>query len=289
MDYEGAVAVVTGGAGGIGRGLVHALLGRGARVIIADVEGPALEAAVAELGSVGSVRGVRTDVSDEASLTALAEDVWANEGACQLLFANAGVTSGGGGLPWEQEVNDWRWCVSVNVLGVAATVLTFLPRMLESGARGKVVATSSGDGGVAPVPYASVYASSKAAVSCFIEAVAHQLRKVDAAVSAHVFYPGGGLLDTGLWTAARNRPSELERVRPRSAAPGTTFAEFKAQLEAVGLPADVVDLDWLGDKVLDDLAADRYILGPDVERFGALLHARADAIAKAELPPTLLH
>ena len=101
------------------------------------------------------------------------------------------------------------------MVGVAATVLTFLPRMLESGSPARVVATSSGDGGVAPVPYASVYASSKAAVSCFIEAVAHQLEKTGAAVSAHVFYPGGGLLDTGLWTAARNRPSELERVRPR--------------------------------------------------------------------------
>jgi NAD(P)-dependent dehydrogenase (short-subunit alcohol dehydrogenase family) len=289
VEYEGAVAVVTGGAGGIGRGLVHALAGRGAQVVIADVEEPALERAVAELGSLGSVRGVRTDVSDEQSIVALADDVWATEGRCDLLFANAGVTSGGGGLPWEQEVNDWRWCHSVNVIGLAATVLTFLPRMLEAGEPAAVIATSSGDGGVAPVPYASVYAASKAAVSCFVEALAHQLQKVEAQVTAHVFYPGGGLLDTGLWTAARNRPAELERVHPRPPAPGTTFAEFKAQIEAAGLPAEVVDLDWLGEQVLDDLAKGKYVLGPDAERFGPLLHARADAIARAELPPTLLH
>jgi NAD(P)-dependent dehydrogenase (short-subunit alcohol dehydrogenase family) len=289
MDYEGKVAVVTGGAGGIGRGIVHALLARGARVVVADVEGPVLVAAVAECESRGAVRGVRTDVADPDSVTALADDVYGAEGRCDLLFANAGVTSGGGGLPWEQEINDWRWCFSVNVFGVAATVLTFLPRMLEAASPGEIVATSSGDGGVAPVPYASVYAASKAAVSCFIEAVAHQLRAVGAPVQAHVFYPGGGLLDTGLWTAARNRPAALERVRPRPPAPGTTFAEFKAQLEAAGLPTDVVDLDRLGATVLDDLDAGRYILGPDAGRFGNLLHARADAIAHATLPPTLLH
>jgi NAD(P)-dependent dehydrogenase (short-subunit alcohol dehydrogenase family) len=289
VDYEGRVAVVTGGAGGIGRGIVHALLARGVRVVVADVEGPALVAAVEECEPLGAVRGVRTDVADPDSVVALADDVYGSEGRCDLLFANAGVTSGGGGLPWEQEINDWRWCFSVNVFGVAATVLTFLPRMLEAASPGEIVATSSGDGGVAPVPYASVYAASKAAVSCFIEAVAHQLRAVGATVQAHVFYPGGGLLDTGLWTAARNRPAALERVRPRPPAPGTTFAEFKAQLEAAGLPTDVVDLDRLGATVLDDLDAGRYILGPDAGRFGNLLHARADAIAHATLPPTLLH
>jgi len=289
MDHEGKVAVVTGGAGGIGRGIVHALLARGVRVVVADVEGPALVAAVDECESRGAVRGVRTDVADPDSVMALADDVYGSEGRCDLLFANAGVTSGGGGLPWEQEINDWRWCFSVNVFGVAATVLTFLPRMLAATSPGEIVATSSGDGGVAPVPYASVYAASKAAVSCFIEAVAHQLRSVDAPVHAHVFYPGGGLLDTGLWTAARNRPPALERIRPRPPAPGTTFAEFKAQLEAAGLPTTVVDLDWLGAKVLDDLDEGRYILGPDADRFGKLLHARADAIAHGDLPPTLLH
>jgi len=289
VNYEGRVAVVTGGAGGIGRGLVHALLTRGAHVVVADVEAPALAVAIDDLASFGTVRGVLTDVADADSIVALADDVYGTEGRCDLLFANAGVTSGGGGLPWEQEINDWRWCFSVNVFGVAATVLTFLPRMLEAAAPAEVIATSSGDGGVAPVPYASVYASSKAAVSCFIEAVAHQLRTVGASVNAHVFYPGGGLLDTGLWTAGRNRPPALERVRPRPPAPGTTFPEFKAQLEAAGLPADVVDLDWLGTKVLEHLDEGRFILGPGSERFAPLLHARADAIAKGELPPTLLH
>ena len=97
-------------------------------------------------------------MSDPASFEALADDVFATEGVCHLLFNNAGVTSGGGGKPWEQEANDWRWCFSVNVFGTANGVLAFVPRMIESGEPGVVVNTSSGDGGIAPVPYASVYA-----------------------------------------------------------------------------------------------------------------------------------
>jgi NAD(P)-dependent dehydrogenase (short-subunit alcohol dehydrogenase family) len=95
---------------------------------------------------------------DGKSVEALAGAVFDRYGACHLLFNNAGVTSGGGGLPWEQEPNDWRWCFGVNVFGVANGVLAFVPRMIASGEEGVIVNTSSGDGGIAPVPYASVYA-----------------------------------------------------------------------------------------------------------------------------------
>jgi NAD(P)-dependent dehydrogenase (short-subunit alcohol dehydrogenase family) len=285
-QLAGRVAVVTGGANGIGRGIVEALLEEGARVVVADIEQSVLDTAITELKDAGAVRGVVTDVSKPESVEALADDVFANEGACHLLFNNAGVTSGGGGKPWEQEANDWRWCFGVNVFGVANGVLAFVPRMLESGEEGHVVNTSSGDGGIAPVPYASIYASSKAAVSCFTEALAHQFVATGANLRASVFYPGGGLLDTGLWTAQRNRPAELERTKPRPPAPGTTFAEFKASLEAAGRDVAVVDLLELGRFVLRGLKAGQFVIGHDLDDAGQLLHARADAIAKGELPPT---
>ena len=287
-DLSGKVAVVTGGAGGIGRGIVEALLEEGVRVVVADIEAPVLDAAVAELSERGEVRGVRTDVSDPASFEALADDVFASEGVCHLLFNNAGVTSGGGGKPWEQEANDWRWCFSVNVFGTANGVLSFVPRMIESGEPGVVVNTSSGDGGIAPVPYASVYASSKAAVTCFTEALAHQFASGGTNLTAAVFYPGGGLLDTGLWTAQRNRPEELARQKDRAPAPGTTFAEFKEQLAAAGRPVDVVDLLELGRFVVAGVKAEKFIIGHDLDRAGKLLHARADAIAQGHLPPNMM-
>jgi len=282
------VAVVTGGAAGIGRGIVGALLDEGCRVVIADIEADVLEATVDRLGARGDVRGVVTDVSDPASVEALADRVYDELGACHVLWNNAGVTSGGGGNPWDQEANDWRWCFGVNVFGTANGVLSFVPRMVAAGEPGVVVTTSSGDGGIAPVPYASVYASSKAAISCFTEALAHQFAAQGTALSAAVFYPSGGLLETGLWEAQRNRPAELARVRPRPPAPGTTFAEFKAALAAAGRPTDTVDLDELGRFAVQGVKDGRFVIMHDLDRAAALLHARADAIARGALPPSAL-
>jgi len=287
-DLNGRVAVVTGGAAGIGRGIVEALLEEGARVVIADVEAVVLETAVKELDSLGQVRGVATDVSSAESVEALAGDVFAREGACHLLFNNAGVTSGGGGRPWEQEPNDWAWCFSVNVFGVANGMLSFVPRMIESGQPGVVVNTSSMDGGIAPVPYASVYASSKAAISCLTEALAHQLVAAGTEVRAAVFYPSGGLLDTGLWTAQRNRPAALARTKPRPPAPGTTFEEFKAHLVASGRSAELMDLRQLGRFAVAGVKAGDFIIGHGLEEAAAMLHRRADAIGEGRLPPAAL-
>ena len=285
-DLTGKVAVVTGGAAGIGRGIVEALLDEGAQVVIADIEAPVLEATVASLSVRGVVRGVVTDVSDPASVEALADLVFADYGACHVLWNNAGVTSGGGGNPWDQEPNDWRWCFGVNVFGTANGVLAFVPRMIESGQDGVVVTTSSGDGGIAPVPYASVYASSKAAISCFTEALAHQFIAQKTNLTASIFYPSGGLLETGLWEAQRNRPDALARQRPRPPAPGTTFAEFKAALAAAGRPTDIVDLAELGRFAVQGVKEGRFIISHNLDHAGRLLHARADAIATGSLPPS---
>ena len=287
-DLRDKVAVVTGGAAGIGRGIVEALLEEGARVVIADIEAPVLEQTVAELNERGEVRGVVTDVSEPSSVATLADTVFDTYGACHVLWNNAGVTSGGGGNPWDQEPNDWRWCFGVNVFGSAHGVLAFVPRMIASDEPGVVVMTSSGDGGIAPVPYASVYASSKAAVSCFTEALAHQFAAQKTKLRACVFYPSGGLLETGLWEAQRNRPAELARTRPRPPAPGTTFAEFKAALAAADRPTDTVDLTELGRFAVAGVKAGRFVVSHDLDVAGRLLHARADAIARGELPPSAL-
>ena len=256
--------------------------------MIADIEEPVLKETVHELSGQGDVRGVVTDVSDEKSMDQLADTVFADYGACNVIWNNAGVTSGGGGNPWDQEPSDWKWCFRVNVFGTANGVLAFVPRMIQSGEQGVVVTTSSGDGGIAPVPYASVYASSKAAISCFTEALAHQLIAQKTNLRASLFYPSGGLLETGLWEAQRNRPPELARVKPRPPAPGTTFAEFKAALAAAGRPTDVMDLRELGRFAVQGVKEGRFVISHNLEAAGRLLHARADAIANGELPPSAL-
>jgi NAD(P)-dependent dehydrogenase (short-subunit alcohol dehydrogenase family) len=285
LRLEGAVAVVTGGAGGIGRGIVGALLRRGATAVIADVEAGAVDAAVAGLGALGEVSGHCVDITDEDAVAGLADAVYDAHGHLDLLFNNAGVTSGGGGKPWQQEPNDWRWCFGVNVFGMAICTSTFVPRMIAGGRPGQIVNTSSGDGGFAPVPTASVYAASKAAVSCFTEALHHNLVSEGTALRASVFYPSGGLLRTGLFTAARNRPEHLARRGEATGRRSMTFDEMKAMLAKAGRDVTEADLDELGDFAVREAAARRYVIARDLDRTVELLHRRADAIGRREVPP----
>jgi NAD(P)-dependent dehydrogenase (short-subunit alcohol dehydrogenase family) len=285
LTIDGTVAVVTGGAGGIGKGIVGALLRAGSTVVIADIEADTIAATVEEFSSLGPVSGIRTDITDEASVKALADQVYEQHGKVNLLYNNAGVTSGGGGKPWQQEPNDWRWCFGVNVFGTAICTSEFVPRMLEGGEPGQVINTSSGDGGFAPVPTASVYAASKAAVSCFTEALHHNFVMEDTALRASVFYPSGGLQRTGLFTASRNRPAELQRVGAATGRKSMTFDEMKAMLEKGGREVVEADLDAQGDFVVGETAARRYIITLNLGDTVELLHRRADAIGRLEVPP----
>ena len=208
QDFNGKVAVVTGGASGIGRSLVKELLAAGAKVVIGDVEQKALDRVLAEFSGSGEVLGVVTDVSSSDSFNALADKVFDTYGVCHLLFNNAGVAAPSANV-WETTDNDWKWVHGVNVHGVVHGIQAFVPRMIASGEEGHVINTSSGDGGVSPLPYQSVYASSKAAVSCITECLEAQLKSEGTNLSASIFYPSGGLLDTGIWTTDRNRPKDL--------------------------------------------------------------------------------
>jgi NAD(P)-dependent dehydrogenase (short-subunit alcohol dehydrogenase family) len=285
IEIDGAVAVVTGGASGIGKGVVKALLRRGATVVIADVEPSALDAAVTELSELGPVEGVVTDVSDDRSFVALADHVFGTYGRCNLLFNNAGVGSGGGGAAWASELNDWKWCFGVNVFGPANGVAAFVPRMIASGEPGQVINTSSGDGGFAPVPQANVYAASKAALSCFTESLHHQLRDATTNMGASVFYPTGGLMNTGLFTSTRNRPAALARVHDTEGRISMSFDDLKAALESAGRDVRIADLDQLGEDTVEAVARRQFIIAGDIEKTVDLLHRRADAIGRFAVPP----
>ena len=286
LQIDGAVAVVTGGANGIGKAIVTALLGANATVVIADIEEAVLSATVAELSPLGAVTGIPTDVTDESSVTALADQVFEQFGRCNLLFLNAGVTSGGGGLPWEQEPNDWRWCFGVNVFGTGICSSVFIPRMIKSAQPGQIIVTSSKDGGVAPVPTASIYAASKAALTCFAESLDHNLINNNTALRASVFYPSGGLLDTGLYSAARNRPEHLQRQGAGTGRGSMSFDELVARVaKATGKDPAVADLDELAEFVVEGVRKRRFIIARDLDATAELLHQRADAIGRGDLPP----
>jgi NAD(P)-dependent dehydrogenase (short-subunit alcohol dehydrogenase family) len=277
-DLGGKVAVVTGGASGIGRALAERFAAEGMRLVLADVERAALDRAVADLAGTGAeVVGVPTDVTSAASVEALAEAAYAAYGAVHVLCNNAGVGPPGG-LVWESTPNDWAWTFGVNVFGVAHGIQSFVPRMLASGEEGVVVNTSSPDGPIAPLPQAAVYASTKCAVTCLTECLAAQLAAESTKVRAAVFYPSGrGLLDTGLWTADRNRPAELARERPRST-PALTVADLRAR----GVPTQ--PLDELADLVVEGLRDGRFVMVLDLDRHAGTLRERAERFAAGHNP-----
>ena len=281
-DLRGKVAVVTGGAGGIGKALAVRFAAEGMRLVLADVEQGALDATVAELRAGGAdAIGVVTDVTSYPSVEALADAAYAAHGAVHVLCNNAGVGPPAGPV-WETTPNDWAWAFGVNVFGVAHGVQAFVPRMIAAGEEGVVVNTSSPDGPIAPLPQASVYAATKCAVTCLTECLDAQLVGEGTNLRAAVFYPSGrGLLDTGLWTSDRNRPAGLARERPRSS-PTMTVADLVAK----GVP--VQPLDELADMVVDGLRARRFVLVLDGERHAGTLRDRAEAFA-AGANPTEAH
>ena len=283
-DFNGKVAVVTGGASGIGRSLVKELLAAGAKVVIGDVEQSALDRVLAEFADAGDVSGYVTDVSSADSFNALAEKVYQQHGMCHLLFNNAGVAAPSANV-WETTDNDWKCVHSVNVLGVVHGIQAFVPRMIAAGEEGYVVNTSSGDGGVSPLPYQSVYASSKAAVSCITECLAAQLQTEGTRLGASIFYPSGGLLDTGIWTTDRNRPRELAREKPT--APVPTLQDFKVAAEAAGMQLEFQDLDELARFCMQGVLDQRFVIMIGLEHAAETLRDRAERISRAELPINL--
>ncbi|HKY68536.1 MAG TPA: SDR family NAD(P)-dependent oxidoreductase [Acidimicrobiales bacterium] len=282
QDLQGKVAVVTGGAGGIGKALAVRFGAEGMRLVVADIEKGALDATVGELRDAGAEAiGVVTDVTAHDQVEALADAAYHEYGVVHVLCNNAGVGPPGGKV-WESTPNDWAWTFGVNVFGVAHGVQAFVPRMLAGGDEGVVVNTSSPDGPIAPMPQASVYAATKCAVTCLTECLAAQLEADGALVRASVFYPsGGGLLDTGLWTSDRNRPAHLARERPR-ATPAMTVADLVAR----GMP--VQPLDELADLVVDGLRDGRFVMVLDRDRHAATLRERAERFAEGA-NPTAVH
>lgn len=281
-DLQGKVAVVTGGASGIGLALARAFVGRGMQVVIADVDDAALETATAELAAGHSAEGIRTDVSDLASVEALADGVYERHGACHVLCNNAGVGAPSAKV-WETTPNDWRWVFGVNVTGVVNGILAFVPRMLAGGEPGHVVNTSSPDGPIEPLPSASVYAASKAAVSTITECLAAQLAEEDSPLKASVFYPSGGLMRTGLWTAERTRPEHLARERPRTTEPMTP-EKLEAMARQAGREITWQSLDDLAQLVVTGITDDRFVMMIDLDDAVGTLRRRADNLAGGGLP-----
>ncbi len=221
---SGAVAVITGGASGIGLAAAEKLAARGLKVVLADLPGEKLDAAATQVASVamggaGDVLAVATDVSRPEDLERLEEIVAGRFGGADLLMNNAGVQPGSAIFgPFA----NWEKVLGVNLMGIIHGCRAFGPKMIAQGRPGLIVNTGSKQGITTP-PGDPAYNVSKAGVKAFTEALEHELRNTPGClVSARLFIPGfvftplaaGGRTEkpAGAWTAAQTVDFLLEKL-----------------------------------------------------------------------------
>ena len=243
-DFAGRTAFVTGGASGIGLAMARSLSVRGANVMLADIEGGPLEAALSELRKSNThVDGIMLDVADRDAMQAAAARTEERFGKVHILCNNAGI--GAGGPMEEVTASDWEWCIDVNLKGVIWGIEAFVPRIKAHGEGGHVVNTAS-MAGLIPVPGYGPYTATKYAVVGMSEDLAMELAPFGIGVS--VLCPG--FVKTNIGTSRRTRSARYGDVADR-AADQEAIQGSNVAIEA-GIPAQAV-----GERVIECILENR--------------------------------
>ena len=223
-DLSGRVAVVTGGASGIGWAMAEAFAAEGMRIVLADIEEEGLADAARRLTDAGTeVEAIRTDVTRPEQIESLANRAESRFGTVDVVCNNAGVAPIAPVL--ETRLEDWRWVFEVNLFGVVHGVSVFGPRFVARGS-GHIVNTASA-GGLVTVPGFGAYCATKHAVVALSETLAQELEGTGVGVS--VLCPG--LVATRIFESERNRPDDGGPVDY-----GELGANAKASIAQVGAP-----------------------------------------------------
>ncbi|HSB40818.1 MAG TPA: SDR family NAD(P)-dependent oxidoreductase [Methylomirabilota bacterium] len=233
--FRDRVAVVTGAASGIGLALAERFAAEGMKVVMADIEAAALDAAAGGLTRRGAtVLATRVDVSRPEDVERLAEETYRRFGAAHVVCNNAGVAVIG--AVHEHTLADWQWVINVNLWGVIHGVRAFLPRMLAGGDEGHIVNTAS-MAGLTTAPFMSVYDVTKHGVVALSESMYKELTVTGAPVGVSVVCPG--LIDTNIMRSSRNRPAELAEAGKTGAA-AEAFGQALGERLAGGYPPSEV-------------------------------------------------
>jgi len=273
-EFKGKVAVITGAASGIGRGIAERCVSEGMKVVLADIDEVNLTKAETELKTPGgTVLGVRTDVSKRSDVELLARQALDAFGQVHLLFNNAGVAAGG--APWEATWNDWEWVIGVNLWGVIHGVKVFTPLMLAQNTECHIINTSS-TAGLAVGGAAGPYAVTKHAVVALSESLYLTLQRRSSLVRVSVLCPG--LVRTNIANAELHRPAEL-RNEPVTMTPEMQagLAAFKAAIEASMPPLQVADA------VFDAIKKEQFYILPHPEWI-EVIQLRTDSLLRMENP-----
>jgi NAD(P)-dependent dehydrogenase (short-subunit alcohol dehydrogenase family) len=242
----------------------------GMKVVLADIEAERLDAAVRGLRAAGhDATGVVTDVADADAVNHLAAAAFDTHGAVHVLCNNAGVVKRA--RLWELTLDDWNWVLNVDFWSVVHGLRAFVPRMLEQGAGGHIVNTSS-MAGLLPMPNLGAYAAAKSAVLALSLSLQTELDQLGSSLGVSVLCPG--FIATGITDSARNRPAALADQAPPPNVPRTT-AGVVATLTA----ADVAE------QVVEAITANRFwILTHDQYRSVIMQHASGVGTAARPAP-----
>lgn len=285
-DLSGKVAVVTGGASGVGKCLCADLARAGAHVVIVDIDPKRLEVVRDEIDAIGEgrTRALSCDVTKEAAVRALADQVFDAFPTVHLLFNNAGVGLGEAQRKlWDLPLSDWRWGIDVNVLGVVHGIAAFVPMMLERGEEGVIVNTSSTNGGLRSMPNTPIYAATKAAVTSISEVLHQQLLREGGKLRAAILFPGPHTVNTGILASGEVRPAEYVEHEGQTKVAYRTMEDL---LKTTGLKMQLTEPEEVAAFALAGVRAGRFWLIPESADNDALVAARTQQIIERKDPPS---
>ncbi len=273
-ELKGKVAVVTGGAGGLGRAMAMHFAREGMHVALADIDQASLDVTAAELRALGvEAIGIRTDVSKAPEVDALAARVVAELGGVHVVCNNAGISPLG--AAWENTLADWEWMLGVNLWGVIHGVRAFTPLLLAQD-EGHIVNTASVAGLINP-PGSAMYNVTKHAVVALTETLFHDLAGRKSKVGCSVLCPA--YVPTGIADSERSRPAAL-------ANPGATkSAEQQAREDMLkkAVRSGRLSADDIGAAVLAAVKEERFYILTHPRIKGAI-QARMEDILEGRSP-----
>ena len=285
-DFNGKLAVITGGASGVGFAIGEALAKQGAKIILTDIEQDSLENSTALLADQSfNVSCKVADVSKIESMNKLASWCQAEHGPVHLLFNNAGVAPAELLPIWDTKPNDWQWAYGVNVMGVLHGIQAFVPGMLAHGEESRVINTCSGNGAFINLPSTPIYTSSKASVSSISEVLKLQLEQADSNVKVSILFPGPHTVRTKLFSAERNRPEELARDPNAPEHPISSVEDMLDMMSSMGIEMETTEPEEVASFCLSQIQEGRYWINPVNEKSEQAFKDRVDSIiSRSDLP-----